>query len=117
VFFSPSVISYNILLISNLRVIESGLEKVILMRGPAFSYGELKWVFQSIARAGLAGSLLPIFKPVSCIHVSWLLSQVSGIRVQNKMFSLKCRVQGAVPARAFKGEGIRGRAGNTVARP
>jgi hypothetical protein len=100
VFFSPSVISYNILLISNLRVIESGLEKVILMRGPAFSYGELKWVFQSIARAGLAGSRLPIFKPVSCIHVSmypvsWLLSQVSGIRVQNKMFSLKCRVQGA----------------------
>ena len=94
-FFSPSVISYNILLISNLRVIESGLEKVILMRGPAFSYGELKWVFQSIARAGLAGSLLPIFKPVSCIHVSWLLSQVSGIRVQNKMFSLKCRVQGS----------------------
>jgi len=51
--------------------------------------------------------------------VSWLLSQVSGIRVQDRMFSSRCRggVQGAVHTTAFKGAGIRGRAGNTVARP
>ena len=45
------------------------------------------------------------YQSLNLYPVSWLLSQVSGIRVQDRMFSLRCRggVQGAVHGLGVQG--------------